>query len=217
MPQSSQHWVSQSLNVSEQGLPEFVGNVKQNFNSITCTVMPPQSNSCTTDYRFTEEGQPQILWSDGQLGNKQLAFQQQFLQMQQLQQQHLLNLQRQGLVTLQPGQPTVPLQTLAQAMCPADLQQLWKEVTSVQSMEDPQKSESLDLSTSSSTSTSFLTSKSSPSISHHPLLNGQNSVHTPKRESLSHEEATGVHPLFGHGECKWPGCEALCDDVGQFL
>ncbi|XP_078098099.1 forkhead box protein P4 isoform X1 [Mustelus asterias] len=152
-----------------------------------------------------------------QLGNKQLAFQQQFLQMQQLQQQHLLNLQRQGLVTLQPGQPTVPLQTLAQAMCPADLQQLWKEVTSVQSMEDPQKSESLDLSTSSSTSTSFLSSKSSPSISHHPLLNGQSSVHTPKRESLSHEEPTGIHPLFGHGECKWPGCEALCDDVGQFL
>ncbi|GCC36317.1 hypothetical protein chiPu_0014811 [Chiloscyllium punctatum] len=105
----------------------------------------------------------------------------------------------------------------APAMCPADLQQLWKEVTSVQSMEDPQKSDSLDLSTSSSTSTSFLTSKSSPSISHHPLLNGQNSIHTPKRESLSHEEATGVHPLFGHGECKWPGCEALCDDVGQFL
>lgn len=48
------------------------------------------------------------------LGNKQLAFQQQLLQMQQLQQQHLLNLQRQGLVSLQPGQGTVPLQTLPQ-------------------------------------------------------------------------------------------------------
>lgn len=34
--------------------------------------------------------------------------------MQQLQQQHLLNLQRQGLVSLQPGQGTVPLQTLPQ-------------------------------------------------------------------------------------------------------
>lgn len=48
------------------------------------------------------------------LGNKQLAFQQQLLQMQQLQQQHLLNLQRQGLVSLPPGQGTVPLQTLPQ-------------------------------------------------------------------------------------------------------
>lgn len=34
--------------------------------------------------------------------------------MQQLQQQHLLNLQRQGLVSLPPGQGTVPLQTLPQ-------------------------------------------------------------------------------------------------------
>ncbi|XP_072886626.1 forkhead box protein P4 [Hemitrygon akajei] len=152
-----------------------------------------------------------------QLGSKQLAFQQQILQMQQLQQQHLLNLQRQGLVTLQPGQPTVPLQTLAQAMCPADFQQMWKEMTGVQSMEDTPKSESLDLSTNSSTSSSFLAPKISPSIPHHSLLNGQSSIHTPKRESLSHEEAPGVHPLFGHGECKWPGCEALCDDMGQFL
>lgn len=48
------------------------------------------------------------------LGNKQLAFQQQLLQMQQLQQQHLLNLQRQGLVSLQPNQASGPLQTLPQ-------------------------------------------------------------------------------------------------------
>lgn len=48
------------------------------------------------------------------LGNKQLAFQQQLLQMQQLQQQHLLSLQRQGLVSLQPSQASGPLQTLPQ-------------------------------------------------------------------------------------------------------
>lgn len=39
--------------------------------------------------------------------------------MQQLQQQHLLNLQRQGLVSLPPGQGTVPLQTLPQGKDPA--------------------------------------------------------------------------------------------------
>lgn len=38
--------------------------------------------------------------------------------MQQLQQQHLLNLQRQGLVSLPPGQGTVPLQTLPQGKDP---------------------------------------------------------------------------------------------------
>ena len=25
------------------------------------------------------------------------------------------------------------------------------------------------------------------------------------------------HPLYGHGVCKWPGCEAICDDIHSFL
>ncbi|XP_041083329.1 forkhead box protein P4-like isoform X7 [Polyodon spathula] len=152
-----------------------------------------------------------------QLGNKQLAFQQQLIQMQQLQQQHLLNLQRQGLVSLQPSQGAVPMQSLQQAMCPADLQQLWKDVAGMQNQEDNMKHEGLDLTTNSSNSTSYSASKVSPQITHHSLPNGQNSVHTPKRESSSHEEHTGSHPLYGHGECKWPGCEALCEDMGQFI
>ncbi|XP_056090106.1 forkhead box protein P4 isoform X5 [Rhinichthys klamathensis goyatoka] len=152
-----------------------------------------------------------------QLGNKQLAFQQQLIQMQQLQQQHILNLQRQGLVNLQPGQGAVPIQSLQQAMCPTDLQQLWKDVASVQSTEEAMKHEGLDLTTNSSNTTSYSASKVSPQIPHHPLPNGQNSVHTPKRDSSTHEEHTASHPLFGHGECKWPGCEALCEDMGQFI
>ncbi|XP_077059415.1 forkhead box protein P4 isoform X2 [Siphateles boraxobius] len=184
-----------------------------------------------------------------QLGNKQLAFQQQLIQMQQLQQQHILNLQRQGLVNLQTGQGAVPIQSLQQAMCPTDLQQLWKDVASVQSTEEAMKHEGLDLTTNSSNTTSYSASKVSPQIPHHPLPNGQNSVHTPKRDRArlfewissftkessdehlmpyskgahlqsthsTHEEHTASHPLFGHGECKWPGCEALCDDMGQFI
>ncbi|NXW17133.1 FOXP4 protein, partial [Circaetus pectoralis] len=153
----------------------------------------------------------------GPLGNKQLAFQQQLLQMQQLQQQHLLNLQRQGLVSLPPGQGTVPLQTLPQAVCPSDLQQLWKEVTATQPVEDSIKQEGLDLTTNTSNSTSFSAAKVSPPISHHPLPNGQSTMHTPRRDSSSHEETPGSHPLYGHGECKWPGCETLCEDLGQFV
>ncbi|KAF1623188.1 UNVERIFIED_CONTAM: Forkhead box protein P4, partial [Eudyptes robustus] len=152
----------------------------------------------------------------GPLGNKQLAFQQQLLQMQQLQQQHLLNLQRQGLVSLPPGQGTVPLQTLPQAVCPSDLQQLWKEVTAAQPVEDSIKQEGLDLTTNTSNSTSFSAAKVSPPISHHPLPNGQSTMHTPRRDSSSHEETPSSHPLYGHGECKWPGCETLCEDLGQF-
>lgn len=44
---------------------------------------------------------------------QQLAFQQQLLQVQQLQQQHLLSLQRQGLLSIQPNQ-TLPLHSLTQ-------------------------------------------------------------------------------------------------------
>ncbi|NXJ88636.1 FOXP4 protein, partial [Corythaixoides concolor] len=156
-------------------------------------------------------------WGHPPLGNKQLAFQQQLLQMQQLQQQHLLNLQRQGLVSLPPGQGTVPLQTLPQAVCPSDLQQLWKEVTAAQPVEDSIKQEGLDLTTNTSNSTSFSAAKVSPPISHHPLPNGQSTMHTPRRDSSSHEETPGSHPLYGHGECKWPGCETLCEDLGQFV
>ncbi|KFU96727.1 Forkhead box protein P4, partial [Chaetura pelagica] len=162
-------------------------------------------------------GSEEVLGDHQQQGNKQLAFQQQLLQMQQLQQQHLLNLQRQGLVSLPPGQGTVPLQTLPQAVCPSDLQQLWKEVTAAQPVEDSIKQEGLDLTTNTSNSTSFSAAKVSPPISHHPLPNGQSTMHTPRRDSSSHEETPGSHPLYGHGECKWPGCETLCEDLGQFV
>uniref|UniRef100_A0A452R941 Forkhead box P4 n=1 Tax=Ursus americanus TaxID=9643 RepID=A0A452R941_URSAM len=154
------------------------------------------------------------------LGNKQLAFQQQLLQMQQLQQQHLLSLQRQGLVSLQPSQASGPLQTLPQAaVCPTDLPQLWKgEGAPGQPAEDSVKQEGLDLTGSATTATSFAAPpKVSPSLSHHTLPNGQPTVLTPRRDSSSHEETPGSHPLYGHGECKWPGCETLCEDLGQFI
>lgn len=53
-----------------------------------------------------------------QVSAQQLAFQQQLLQVQQVQQQHLLNLQRQGLLTIQPGQTGLPLHSLTQGQYP---------------------------------------------------------------------------------------------------
>ncbi|KAL7986191.1 hypothetical protein Chor_011357 [Crotalus horridus] len=35
--------------------------------------------------------------------------------------------------------------------------------------------------------------------------------------SLSHEEPCHSHPLYGHGVCKWPGCETVCEDFQSFL
>eukprot|EP00069_Balaena_mysticetus_P004793 bmy_17726T0 len=152
-----------------------------------------------------------------QVATQQLAFQQQLLQMQQLQQQHLLSLQRQGLLTIQPGQPALPLQPLAQGMIPTELQQLWKEVTSAHTTEETtgNNHSSLDLTTTCVSSSA--PSKTSLIMNPHASTNGQLSVHTPKRESLSHEEHPHSHPLYGHGVCKWPGCEAVCEDFQSFL
>ncbi|KAG8510591.1 Forkhead box protein P1 [Galemys pyrenaicus] len=152
-----------------------------------------------------------------QVATQQLAFQQQLLQMQQLQQQHLLSLQRQGLLTIQPGQPALPLQPLAQGMIPTELQQLWKEVTSAHTAEETtgNNHSSLDLTTTCVSSSA--PSKTSLIMNPHASTNGQLSVHTPKRESLSHEEHPHSHPLYGHGVCKWPGCEAVCEDFQSFL
>uniref|UniRef100_F7AD94 Forkhead box P4 n=1 Tax=Xenopus tropicalis TaxID=8364 RepID=F7AD94_XENTR len=144
---------------------------------------------------------------ESSLGNKQLAFQQQLLQMQQLQQQHLLNLQRQNLVGLQSGQGPLPIQSLPQAVSPSDLQQLLKEMSSNQ--EESSKQDTVDLTTS--ITTSFPNSKVSLPTIHPSLPNGQNT----RRDSMSHYESS--HPLYGHGECRWPGCEALCEDMGQFI
>uniref|UniRef100_A0A2K6TN06 Forkhead box P1 n=1 Tax=Saimiri boliviensis boliviensis TaxID=39432 RepID=A0A2K6TN06_SAIBB len=152
-----------------------------------------------------------------QVATQQLAFQQQLLQMQQLQQQHLLSLQRQGLLTIQPGQPALPLQPLAQGMIPTELQQLWKEVTSAHTAEETtgNNHSSLDLTTTCVSSSA--PSKTSLIMNPHASTNGQLSVHTPKRESMSHEEHPHSHPLYGHGVCKWPGCEAVCEDFQSFL
>uniref|UniRef100_A0A8C5GS81 Fork-head domain-containing protein n=1 Tax=Gouania willdenowi TaxID=441366 RepID=A0A8C5GS81_GOUWI len=170
-----------------------------------------------------------------QLAAQQLVFQQQLLQMQQLQQQqHLLNMQRQGLLSLPgpaPGQAALPGQTLPPqaGLSPAEIQQLWKDVTGGgggggHNLEDNGikhrgGGSGLDLSTNNSSSTtSSNPAKASPPISHHSIANGQSPVlnHRRERDSL-HEETGGTHPLYGHGVCKWPGCESICDDFGQFL
>lgn len=33
----------------------------------------------------------------------------------------------------------------------------------------------------------------------------------------SHDDYMQNHPLYGHGVCKWPGCECVCDDFPSFL
>ncbi|KAL7882709.1 hypothetical protein SRHO_G00003670 [Serrasalmus rhombeus] len=112
-------------------------------------------------------------------------------------------------------------QNSAAGLSPAELQQLWKDVTGGHTIEDNGlKHSGLDLSTTNSSSTtSSTTSKASPPISHHPISNGQSPALNNRRESSLHEEtgASHSHSLYGHGVCKWPGCESVCEDFGQFL
>eukprot|EP00066_Takifugu_rubripes_P007946 XP_003973806.1 PREDICTED: forkhead box protein P1 [Takifugu rubripes] len=145
---------------------------------------------------------------------QQLAFQQQLLQVQQVQQQHLLNLQRQGLLSIQPGQTSLPLHSLTQGIIPAELQQLWKEVTNAHVKEEHNNSSSnnghrgLDLSSPAP--------PKNPVINQHASTNGQYMSH--KREGSTLEEPSHhSHPLYSHGVCKWPGCEAVFDDFHSFL
>ncbi|XP_006784806.1 forkhead box protein P1-B isoform X2 [Neolamprologus brichardi] len=152
--------------------------------------------------------------SKEQVSAQQLAFQQQLLQVQQVQQQHLLNLQRQGLLSIQPGQTGLPLHSLTQGMIPTELQQLWKEVTNAHVKEEHNNSSSnnghrgLDLSSPAP--------PKNPLLNQHASTNGQYMSH--KREGSTLEEPSPhSHPLYGHGVCKWPGCEAVFDDFQSFL
>uniref|UniRef100_A0A3Q2Y106 Forkhead box P4 n=1 Tax=Hippocampus comes TaxID=109280 RepID=A0A3Q2Y106_HIPCM len=133
-----------------------------------------------------------------QLGSKQLAFQQQLIQMQQLQQQHILNLQRQGLVPLQ---PTAAMQSLQQGIR-ALVGNLTVRARCAQGRG----------------CTRICLLRSMPHVKP-PCFYGAHIVSQALTDlsACSHEEHAGSHPLYGHGECKWPGCEALCEDMGQFI
>uniref|UniRef100_A0A3Q4I4Q5 Forkhead box P1b n=1 Tax=Neolamprologus brichardi TaxID=32507 RepID=A0A3Q4I4Q5_NEOBR len=156
--------------------------------------------------------QQALMLQQQQVSAQQLAFQQQLLQVQQVQQQHLLNLQRQGLLSIQPGQTGLPLHSLTQ-MIPTELQQLWKEVTNAHVKEEHNNSSSnnghrgLDLSSPAP--------PKNPLLNQHASTNGQYMSH--KRESTLEEPSPHSHPLYGHGVCKWPGCEAVFDDFQSFL
>ncbi|TTE51853.1 Forkhead box protein P1-B [Bagarius yarrelli] len=123
---------------------------------------------------------------------QQMAVHQQLLS---LQQQHL---QRQGLLTL----PATALSSLPQSLIPAELQQLWKDVTEIR------------LEEKSSGDKSPFSSKL-PTANQKSNTNGH---HTPRPiRGESSQEAQSNHPLYSHGVCKWPGCEAVLGDFQSFL
>ncbi|XP_050952564.1 forkhead box protein P1a isoform X2 [Labeo rohita] len=128
---------------------------------------------------------------------QQMAIQQQLLSVQQ---QHLLNLQRQGLLSV----PSALTGALPQALIPAELQQLWKETADARQEEKSRGDKS-----PSPPKTQIL--------NHHSSTNGHH-VHRPSRRDSSQEShSQSAHPLYSHGVCKWPGCDAVFGDFQSFL
>uniref|UniRef100_A0A673FTH6 Forkhead box protein P1-B-like n=1 Tax=Sinocyclocheilus rhinocerous TaxID=307959 RepID=A0A673FTH6_9TELE len=141
-------------------------------------------------------------------------------QMQQILQHHVLSPQQLQLL-LQQQQSLMLQQVLAlilfqsiYCMIPAELQQLWKEVTNSHVKEENSAHNNghrgLDLSSPSPV----------PPKNHnqHGSTNGQYISHSLKREgSTLDDHSPHSHPLYGHGVCKWPGCEAVFEDFQSFL
>uniref|UniRef100_W5LDM4 Forkhead box P1a n=1 Tax=Astyanax mexicanus TaxID=7994 RepID=W5LDM4_ASTMX len=136
--------------------------------------------------------------SKEQMAVQQMAVQQQLLS---LQQQHLLNLQRQGLLTLPPA---TALASIPQSLLPAELQQLWKDAKDGRSDEKSRGDKS--------------PSPPKPHVlNQHPNTNGHHAPRPIRRESSQEAQPQNNHPLYSHGVCKWPGCEAVLGDFQTFL
>ncbi|XP_055748092.1 forkhead box protein P1-B-like isoform X1 [Salvelinus fontinalis] len=125
-----------------------------------------------------------------QLAAQHMAIQQQLLQVQQ---QHLLSLQRQGLLSVLPS------------MSPSAAQGLMKGCEN---------------------GTRLLSGGENPATLQKNLLHSQqsstNGNHSSqilkKKDSGPVDNHTqNTHPLYGHGMCKWSGCEAVFGDFQVFL
>uniref|UniRef100_A0A8C8H9R4 Fork-head domain-containing protein n=1 Tax=Oncorhynchus tshawytscha TaxID=74940 RepID=A0A8C8H9R4_ONCTS len=137
--------------------------------------------------------------------------------MQQILQQQVLSPQQ--LQVLLQQQQALMLQQLSNlfvsGMIPAELQQLWKEVTNVKEENSSSNNNShrgLDLSSPQP--------PKNPLLNQHASTNGQYMSHSLKREGSTlddHHHSHHSHPLYGHGVCKWPGCEAVFEDFQSFL
>ncbi|KAJ8016734.1 hypothetical protein DPEC_G00010430 [Dallia pectoralis] len=125
-----------------------------------------------------------------QLTAQHVAIQQQLLQVQQ---QHLLSLQRQGLLSVLPP------------LSPSTAQGLLKWCENDTSM-PPAGEIPLTLQKGQIQSQQLTTNGNHKLPSQKNRDGGPVDDHTPN-----------PHPLYGHGMCKWPGCEAVFGDFQAFL
>ncbi|XP_051808011.1 forkhead box protein P2-like [Acanthochromis polyacanthus] len=131
-----------------------------------------------------------------ELPAQQLVFQQ-LLQLQQ-QQQQLLRAQRPAL--------TSPALSPA-CLSPAEMQQIWKELT-FGMIED----KTIIKNSQDSSAPKVL----SPKATVRPTSD-QQSLSPRRAECTVKGDRAASHVLFGHGVCNWPGCESVCETFSQFI
>ncbi|KYN06993.1 Forkhead box protein P1 [Cyphomyrmex costatus] len=130
---------------------------------------------------------------------QQLAIQQQQLiqQLQITQRQYLL---QQGL-SLQGHNPSSGLP-------PSDNLPSWK---SSEPSDTPESHQNSNVAKSNSGLNGILNSIAS---SRRSEVNGTTPMDDKPLDASCNDK---VHPLYGHGVCKWPGCEVICEDYQAFL
>ncbi|XP_053283411.1 forkhead box protein P2 [Pleuronectes platessa] len=124
-----------------------------------------------------------------------------------LQQQHLKEFyktQQQKIhLQLLQQQPSKKVKE-AMGFSPAELQQIWKELTNGLTEDKTTIKSSYDSSTNDTRSTQVRGRQADvqPSPS-------------PRRTECADRAAS--HVLYSHGVCNWPGCETACDNLNQFI
>lgn len=150
-------------------------------------------------------------------GQTKLSPHQQQLHSLALQQAHMIQLQAQQQAVAS-GQMMMPPR-LQQSMSATELQSLWKEVSASSGSSEDSKS------ALASSVASMLPGLSGPhrhmmngllegAHMHHGFLLAPHGIMIPHEDGLAN---SNNHPLYAHGMCKWPGCEAICDDFPAFL
>ncbi|XP_029909372.1 forkhead box protein P2-like [Myripristis murdjan] len=89
----------------------------------------------------------------------------------------------------------------------AELQQIWRELTSGITEDKNTKKDNLD-----SASTNITPAKTTGR-----QTNDQKPPSPHKEECAVKADRAATHALYGHGVCNWPGCESVCENFSQFI
>ncbi|KAI9519654.1 hypothetical protein NQZ68_025792 [Dissostichus eleginoides] len=125
---------------------------------------------------------------------------------QQLVFQQLLQLQQQQQI-LRAQRPVLSSAALPPGFSPAEMLQIWKELT---------HGITEDKMTSQANQDSSANNMMSAKVTGRPS-GDQQSASPRSAECGVTADGAATHTLYGHGVCNWPGCESLCENVSQFI